>query len=147
MCRQGGVCGNKTNHGLRANGATQMYNSGVPEKIIQERTGHRSLKALWMYECVNQQHRAVFECIFLSSTVIILLQLYNCYAKSERVKVSHTTAEAPQTAQYAATSFSFQNLHSCTINISHTPPPQPQQNCTVSNTEMDVDKLIASIDY
>ena len=49
--------------------------------------------------------------------------------------------------EYAATSFSFQNLHSCTINVSHTPPPQPQQNCIVSNTEMDVDMLIASIDY
>ena len=29
---------------------TQMYDCGVPEKIIQERTGHRSLEALRMYE-------------------------------------------------------------------------------------------------
>ena len=54
MCRQAGICGNKTNHSLRATGATQMYNSGVLEKIIQERTGHWSLEALRMYECVNQ---------------------------------------------------------------------------------------------
>ena len=43
MCKQAGIKGNKTNHSLRAMGATQMYDLGVPEKLIQERTGHRSL--------------------------------------------------------------------------------------------------------
>ena len=145
MCKQAGISGNKTNHSLRATSATQMYNSGVPEKIIQERTGHRSLEALRMYERINQrQHQAV------SSVLSTPVQStsYNHYIESERVKVSHTTSEAPQTTQYATVNYSFQNLHGCTINISHIPPPQPQQNtksATVSDTEVDVDKLIASI--
>ena len=40
MCLTAGVQGNKTNHSLRATRAAQMYESGVQEKIIQERTGH-----------------------------------------------------------------------------------------------------------
>ena len=40
MCAAAGIQGNKTNHSLRATGVTQMYESGVPEKLVQERTGH-----------------------------------------------------------------------------------------------------------
>ena len=47
-----GVSG-KTNHSLRATGASMMFQAGVPEKIVQERTGHRSLEALRMYECTT----------------------------------------------------------------------------------------------
>ena len=50
----------KTNHSLRATGATEMFRAGVPEKIIQERTGHRSLKALRIYERTTAgQHLSV----------------------------------------------------------------------------------------
>ena len=38
--------GVKTNHSLRATDATSMFHSKVPEKIIQNVTGHRSLEAL-----------------------------------------------------------------------------------------------------
>ena len=40
MCEQAGIKGSKTNHSLRATGATELYESGVPEKLIQESTGH-----------------------------------------------------------------------------------------------------------
>ncbi len=43
ICQDTGIKGHKTNHSLRATGATQLYNAGVPEIIIQERTGHKSL--------------------------------------------------------------------------------------------------------
>ena len=39
-----------TNHSLRATSATRMFSAGVPEKIIAERTRHRSAKALRQYE-------------------------------------------------------------------------------------------------
>ena len=60
MCKQAGIKGNKTNHNLRATGTTELYKSEVPEKLIQERTGHRSLEALRVYEQTSiQQHKAV----------------------------------------------------------------------------------------
>ena len=50
MCKAAGVEGNKTNHSLRCCGVTSLYKSNVPEKLIQERSGHCSLTALCAYE-------------------------------------------------------------------------------------------------
>ena len=59
MFAMAGITG-KTNHSLRATGASELFRSSVPEKIVQERTGHRSIKALRMYERTTQsQHMAV----------------------------------------------------------------------------------------
>ena len=43
MCIEAGITGRKTNHSLRATGATELYLAGVPEQVIKERTGHRSI--------------------------------------------------------------------------------------------------------
>ena len=43
-----------TNHSLRATAVTRMYENGVPEKIISEKSGHRSLKALRTYEHTSE---------------------------------------------------------------------------------------------
>ena len=43
-----GLSSKKSNHSLRATTATTLFNKGVPEKLVQERTGHRSLTALRM---------------------------------------------------------------------------------------------------
>ena len=50
MCQEAGICGNFSNHSLRAYGASSMFQAGVPEKLIQQRTGHRTLEALRQYE-------------------------------------------------------------------------------------------------
>uniref|UniRef100_A0A1X7V736 Tyr recombinase domain-containing protein n=1 Tax=Amphimedon queenslandica TaxID=400682 RepID=A0A1X7V736_AMPQE len=50
MATEAGLSGKKTNHSLRVAGATSLYRAGVPERIIQERTGHRSLQSLRQYE-------------------------------------------------------------------------------------------------
>ena len=60
MCEKAKTNGNKTNHSLRASSETFLFDSGVPEKIIQERTGHRSLEPLRTYERTTEhQHKAV----------------------------------------------------------------------------------------
>ena len=46
MCSQAGLSTEYTNHSLRAYGATSLFQAKVPEKLIQQRTGHKSLKAL-----------------------------------------------------------------------------------------------------
>ena len=56
MFSQVGISG-KTNHSLRATGASNLFQAGIP---VQERTSHHSLKALCMYECTTtSQHIAV----------------------------------------------------------------------------------------
>ena len=62
MCNEAGI-EKKTNHCLhtvRVTGATSLFEKQVPEKIVKERTGHRSLTALRMYERTSPtQHKAV----------------------------------------------------------------------------------------
>lgn len=48
MCKEVGVK-RKTAHSLRVSCATKLFNSGIQEKLIRERTGHRS-NALLTYE-------------------------------------------------------------------------------------------------
>jgi hypothetical protein len=55
-----GVSVKYTNHSLRATSASRMFQSGVPEKIVAEVTGHKSMKALRQYErTTDQQFQAV----------------------------------------------------------------------------------------
>ncbi len=44
-----------TNHSLRATAMSRMYNSGVPEKIIAEKSGHRSIDGLRAYEHPDEE--------------------------------------------------------------------------------------------
>jgi hypothetical protein len=62
ICEEVGVQG-KTNHSLRATGAARLFESNVPEKLVQERTGHRSIEALRLYERTSlvQQHSCIDE--------------------------------------------------------------------------------------
>ena len=46
MRHEADIDGCFTNHSLRASGASTLFQSEVPEKIIQQITGHRSLNAL-----------------------------------------------------------------------------------------------------
>ncbi|XP_011408773.1 PREDICTED: uncharacterized protein KIAA1958-like [Amphimedon queenslandica] len=53
-----------TNHCLRATAMTRMFNSGVPEKVIADKSGHRSLDGLRAYEHPNEElYRAAEEII------------------------------------------------------------------------------------
>ena len=50
LSKEAGLSVNYTNHSLRATSATRMYTQNIPEKIIAEMTGHRSLAGLRAYE-------------------------------------------------------------------------------------------------
>ncbi len=60
ICAQGGIELRSNHSSLRATGAIELYNAGVPEKIIKERTEHRLLESIRMYERTSdKQHHAV----------------------------------------------------------------------------------------
>ncbi|XP_011407854.1 PREDICTED: glutamine-rich protein 1-like [Amphimedon queenslandica] len=50
ISEEAGIGVRYTNHSLRATAITRMYDSGVPEKLIAEKSGHKSLKGLRAYE-------------------------------------------------------------------------------------------------
>ena len=55
MSSDAGLGKGVTNHSLRAYGATELFHSNVPEKLVQQRTGHRSLEALRKYERIAEE--------------------------------------------------------------------------------------------
>ena len=62
MCTSAGIAGHKTNHSLHATAATDLFHANVPEKLIQERTGHKSVQALRVYQhTTDDQQKAVSE--------------------------------------------------------------------------------------
>ena len=54
MCAEAGLPTDFTNHSLRAYGATTLFQAKVPEKLIQMRTGHKSLEALRSYKRTSE---------------------------------------------------------------------------------------------
>ena len=41
-----GFTGHYTNHSLRRSSATKLYDNNIPEKVVQETTGHRSVEGV-----------------------------------------------------------------------------------------------------
>ena len=56
-----------TKHSLRATSASRMFASNVPEKVIQEKTGHGSLAGLRAYERTTTRQEQVVAKILESS--------------------------------------------------------------------------------
>ena len=128
MCEDAQIKGNKTNHSLRATAATEMFRNGAPEKVIQERTGHRSLEALRTYERSDEaQHRAMSS--LLANVPGKVQQQVSCMqqlkARTEAVNISQTFSSMP--------AISLHDIHGCTINFNYSPseaPTVPHQSTT-----------------
>ena len=70
----------KTNHSLPAIGASSLFQTNVPERIIQKTTGHKSIEALHTYERVSDdQYRAI-------SNVLMTNSLYTSPAETTAKK-------------------------------------------------------------
>ena len=82
MCKLAEIPGHHTNHSLRATGATELYTAGVPEKIIQEHTGHHSVECLHMYECTSDKQQHAVLNILSSSSELMQLPIRNEKARN-----------------------------------------------------------------
>ena len=57
ICSQARIQGYKTNHSLQTTAATRLYQAGVDEQLVMEKTGHRSLEGVRSYKrtCDDQR--------------------------------------------------------------------------------------------
>ena len=133
ICKRAGISGNITNHSLRATSATQLYRSGVPEKVIQERTGHRSLEALRVYERSDSlQHQAACNTLMGSSS-----SCKTTHKSVQQMAYQQTVAAFPSNAM--CPQFSFGYLHGCTINInSSSSAPSATVTPTITSSAMNI---------
>ena len=59
LCKKAGIEGNRTNYSLRATTAKKGIGQGIPGKLLMERTGHRSVSSLHMYQRPTEYQRKV----------------------------------------------------------------------------------------
>ena len=72
MCFKSGITGRKTGHSGKATTCTTLYQKGLDEQLIQERSGHRSVDALRKYKRTsNQQIKEVSEMLLPSKKRIL----------------------------------------------------------------------------
>ena len=109
MCSKAGLIGKKTNHSLCVSGTSQLFEAGVPEKLIQQRTGHCSLEALRMYERVTEQQELAVSKILSGEK-----------PSYEDVKESSTGLNRPN-GQSSSSGIQYNN---CTVNV-YNSPAQP----------------------
>ena len=99
MCAEAGISERKTNHSLRVSGATSLYSGGVPEREIQQRTGHKSLEALRRYErTTEQQNQAVSN--MLASSVDLPYDYHLVHASDHTVTTQRAVSSCTLTTQH-----------------------------------------------
>ena len=77
----------KTNHSLRAASASALFEATVPEKVIQERTGHRSVKAVRLYEhTTSKQHEDVCKILMDRTNTSVVLLYYDLLTLTRQIQ-------------------------------------------------------------
>ena len=112
MCAKDGITGNKTNHSLKATGATRMFAGNVPEKIIQERTGHRSVEALHTYQHTSLQQQKAVSCLLAAP----------CKSGFVDLTSGAIVADLPAGSSQASVGLSLPNT-SASFDSAHGSPP------------------------
>ena len=98
MCKEAGIPGHKTNHSLWATAVTRLFNAGVEEQLIMERTGHASVDGVRSYKHTSDDQRA---------------------ALSEIMNLSAPGSHLQQQQQGIGPQLSMQGISNCVININY----------------------------
>ena len=151
MCEEAGIA-RRTNHSLRATGATQLFNANIPEKVIQCRTGHRSLKALRMYENPTDEQQSEACQVLVSKEKLLPPELLS--QKPEQLLPGVAAPQASIVPVHCTTTVPplFGAPQNCTINIQVLNQPSIQNFQGFVNSDVStkddafVDSLLSSVD-
>ena len=107
---------NYTNHSLRATAASRMFEKGVPEKIIAERTGHRSLSGLRAYEkTTEEQTKAVCDAMLFKDSTFISASTTNDHTIiNQGVQITSDSKKDEKPSKIPSFSGAF---HGCTFHL------------------------------
>ena len=59
LCASAGLQGHFTNHSLRATAATRLFEAGVDEQLIMQRTGHSTTAGICSYKQVGEKLHSI----------------------------------------------------------------------------------------
>ena len=126
LSEKSGIGVRYTNHSLRATAITQMFTSGISEKVIADTSGHRSTKALRCYEHTSEQQQQAVSAVINRCSEAVACQPpeKNLQPPEKKLRMplsentlSQNTLSQNTLAQKTVTpnfSGSFQN---CTFNV------------------------------
>ena len=128
LCREAGISGYKTNHSLRATTATRLYQSGVDEQLVMERTGHRSLEGVRNYKRTSDMQREALSDILnhkkprvdeTTNTAVAVCpsSSYNPKQEPSSFPVMNTADVQTTTKNCIPGAFYFTSCSSVTINM------------------------------
>ena len=143
MFKDAKIDGNFTNHSLRATGATALFNAGVPEAVIQKRTGHKSSDALQLYERVNDdQLQAVSNILGSTSSTKSTYNeaLKESFSKKSEKRVE--TAQEEQNKSLPPAVFANCVFNSCTFPRQSL-LTQPLTSPAFSFTQSEIEELVS----
>ena len=111
LCKEACLGVEYTNHSLRATAITRMYEGGVPENIISEKSGHRSIKGLRAYERTSiLQEKAVGASINAEQALCVVKDEHEVDKK--QVSPSEQVPQLPKNGMP-----NFTGLQNCTFNF------------------------------
>ena len=109
ICVDASICGRKTNHSLRATGVSDLFQAGVPDKIIKERSGHLSMDGLHQYQRTTSEQEENVSKVLASGSSFVSIQ---------------ETRHLPQPSYYPT-------LSGCNVTIYNAPSvPKPLNDAT-----------------
>jgi hypothetical protein len=122
MCAKAGIEGNLTNHSLRAYATTELFQAGIEEKVIQDRTGHRSLSGLRKYERISEiQKETACKALSATSYNVDEQKETDCHGKGVSTTSHDVTFNMGYSSKSAcvAPTFTFgsASLSGCVINV------------------------------
>ena len=146
LCSSAGIQGHKTNHSLRATATSRLYQSGVEEQQVMERTGHRTVEGVRSYKRTSEQQQQALSdilnqpCSSATSSSTVIPAVTSATSNS----LSLATASTQQLQR--GIHFPSATFNNCTITFNATPsvdhtPPKKKRRALIS-TQRDIRILL-----
>ena len=88
LCKTAGIPGFKTNHSLRVTTATRLFQSGIDEQLIMDRTRHHSVDGIRRYKRVSEDQKQETSNILNSATNGDVSATRNNQSTSKKSKIT-----------------------------------------------------------
>ena len=122
LCQKAGIPGYRTNHSLRATTATRLYQAGVDEHFVMERTGHRSLEGVRSYKRTSMAQQENLSDILNSGAGSSVSHRDQEDANNLAIQLNTNTCSTNNSLAMKVTQPTSFNFHSCSVTINYATP-------------------------
>ena len=120
LCKFAGIKGYYTNHSLRTTITSRLYQCGVDEQLLMERTGHRSLEGVHSYKrFLDEQREALSNLLNRqpAGTSTAITPMQTPWSMLEQWTDEISTVLATHTSQLHSFNLPLATFNTCTVNL------------------------------